>query len=103
MERQGQLQGLLASVKTISPVTAIGILLGSWVVYQTISFLRDPLRSVPGPFLARFTRLWYLNEVARGHFEKTNIELHKKHGMLEGPQSSTSSSCVETNDVFWPD
>lgn len=37
-------------------------------------------RNVPGPFLARFSRLWYLKQVYEGGFEKTNIELHRRYG-----------------------
>ncbi|ORY15885.1 cytochrome P450 [Clohesyomyces aquaticus] len=37
---------------------------------------------VPGPFLAKFSRLWYLNNVWRRDFHKTNIELHRLYGSL---------------------
>lgn len=43
-----------------------------------------PLRSVPGPFLARFSRLWYLYKLWEGNFEKVNIELHRKYGTWFG-------------------
>ena len=43
--------------------------------------LRSPLRAVPGPFLARFGRGWYLVKVWQGFFPNANIELHLKHGM----------------------
>ncbi|KAF7536409.1 hypothetical protein G7054_g4544 [Neopestalotiopsis clavispora] len=39
----------------------------------------SPLRSVPGPFLTRFTRLWLLRQLSRGQFEQTNIQLHRKY------------------------
>ncbi|KAF4625909.1 hypothetical protein G7Y89_g12255 [Cudoniella acicularis] len=42
----------------------------------------DPLRAIPGPFLARFTRLWYFFEIYKGSFERTNIELHRKYGSV---------------------
>tara|TARA_R110002060_G_scaffold24251_4_gene32946 strand:- start:943 stop:1272 length:330 start_codon:yes stop_codon:yes gene_type:complete len=44
------------------------------------SYIFDPLRAVPGPFLARFTRLWYLYKIYQGHFEKVNIKLHERYG-----------------------
>lgn len=47
-----------------------------WVFVATTS----PLRSIPGPFWARFTRLWFLQSLARGDFHQTNIELHRKYG-----------------------
>lgn len=46
-------------------------------VYQTLT---SPLRSVPGPFLARFTRLWELHAVLTGENTKFNMALHKKYG-----------------------
>ncbi|KAJ5287205.1 cytochrome protein [Penicillium angulare] len=40
------------------------------------------LISIPGPFLARFTRLWYFNRVLSGNFDKENLDLHKKYGPI---------------------
>jgi hypothetical protein len=42
----------------------------------------DPLRDIPGPFLARFTRLWLLRQYVKGDFQKTNLELHERYGMF---------------------
>ncbi|GME41742.1 Cytochrome P450 [Neofusicoccum parvum] len=42
----------------------------------------SPLRSIPGPFFARFSRLWYLKHVYRGEFHKTNVALHRKYGPI---------------------
>ncbi|KIW16028.1 hypothetical protein PV08_06079 [Exophiala spinifera] len=77
-----QLQSLVANVKTVSPLLAGCGLLGIWVLFQLFSYLRDPLRDIPGPLAARFTRLWYLKEVACGRFEQTNIALHRKYGPI---------------------
>ncbi|KAJ9641627.1 hypothetical protein H2204_002689 [Knufia peltigerae] len=77
-----QLQSFLANAKTVSPLVVGCGLLGLWVLFQLFSYLRDPLRDIPGPFTARFSRLWYLKEVASGRFEKTNIALHKKYGPI---------------------
>ncbi|EXJ63764.1 hypothetical protein A1O7_00099 [Cladophialophora yegresii CBS 114405] len=77
-----KLQGVLPDVKGVSPLVLIGALLSFWLIYQFVVVLRDPLRSVPGPFLARFTRLWYLRKVWQGDFEKTNVALHKKYGPI---------------------
>ena len=40
----------------------------------------SPLRSVPGPFSARFGRLYFFAHVARGRWEHDNIALHRKYG-----------------------
>jgi hypothetical protein len=60
------------------------ILLGCGLValYFLIRFILDPLRDIPGPFLARFTRLWYFIEIYKGSFEQTNIKLHKRFGPI---------------------
>jgi hypothetical protein len=49
------------------------------LLFQSIA---SPLRAIPGPFIARFSRLWYLSHVNKGHFEKDNIALHKKYGPI---------------------
>jgi len=51
-------------------------------LYYIVPAFLSPLRHVPGPFWARFTRLWKLIEIYGGHFEKTNVELHRKYGEL---------------------
>lgn len=45
-----------------------------------VNWIRSPVRSVPGPFLARVTDLWYLYHVRQGSFEKVNIKLHEQYG-----------------------
>jgi cytochrome P450 len=47
-----------------------------------VSVLRNPLRRVPGPFLARFTDLWYLFKASRGDFYVENRRLHAKYGPI---------------------
>ena len=40
----------------------------------------SPASRIPGPLLARFTRMWELNALHRGDFEKTNVKLHENYG-----------------------
>ncbi|KAK3616236.1 hypothetical protein LTR22_027138 [Elasticomyces elasticus] len=47
-----------------------------------IDVLRSPVRHIPGPLLARFTRLWYFLHVKNGHFHAENLELHRKYGKV---------------------
>lgn len=49
--------------------------------------LLSPLKNVPGPFLARYTRLWELSAVIRGNIHCKTVELHQKYGLysMEGP------------------
>ncbi|ETN43130.1 uncharacterized protein HMPREF1541_02288 [Cyphellophora europaea CBS 101466] len=63
------------------------LLLGAslFVLVLTFSLLRaaiSPLRRLPGPALARFTRLWYFKAAASRRFEHVNIRLHQQHGIL---------------------
>jgi hypothetical protein len=60
------------------------MLITAATVYSLVCVVRallHPLRDVPGPVLARFTRLWYLRAVNKGNFEMKNIELHRTHGV----------------------
>ncbi|KAL4878833.1 cytochrome P450 [Aspergillus karnatakaensis] len=40
------------------------------------------LNGIPGPTLAKYSRLWKLHSVWKGDHHLTEIELHKKHGPL---------------------
>ncbi|KAH8596048.1 cytochrome protein [Bisporella sp. PMI_857] len=54
-----------------------------WCIYGVIyNLFLSPLRTVPGPFLARFTRLWEANTVRTGNSHKDYVELHKKYGPI---------------------
>lgn len=48
-------------------------------VYQTLA---SPLLKVPGPFLARFTRLWELHAVWKHDNPTFTIALHEKYGKV---------------------
>lgn len=63
-------------------VIALGGVAASALVAVLWRTVFSSLASVPGPFLARFTDLWYVCRMYRGHFQQDNVELHKKHGMF---------------------
>lgn len=71
----------------------LAILVGGFAVFQLLyRFFRhvtSPLRSVPGPFLARFTNLWYFFTLKKANFEVVNRELHEKYGALASPKLLT--------------
>jgi hypothetical protein len=52
----------------------------AFCIKRIISHLLDPLRIVPGPFLARFSRLWYLFSSLNGRGHETISKLHEKYG-----------------------
>lgn len=53
-----------------------------YIFYSIYAHLTSPLRSIPGPWIARFTRLWYFMHVRSGQFHHKNIELHAKYGPI---------------------
>ena len=73
---------ILERLLNVSPTTLFILLLVGTIVYGLQQYLFDPLRSIPGPFLARFSRLWYFLEIYKGSFEETNIELHRRYGPI---------------------
>ena len=65
------------------PLASLSLIAGGlFILYFIVDFIRDPLRDIPGPLLARFTRLWYFIEIYKGRFEITNVELHKEYGPI---------------------
>ena len=63
------------------PYTLIGglavIVLVSWV-----SYLNDPLRSIPGPFWARWSPAWLVYWARDGTMHRKMISMHEKYGGL---------------------
>ncbi|EDU46193.1 CypX Cytochrome P450 [Pyrenophora tritici-repentis] len=52
------------------------------VIKYVWQILASPLRTVPGPFLARFTRLWEIKAVCKYDNPTYNIALHEKYGPI---------------------
>lgn len=63
-----------------SIAVGLAILAGLGLLYALSVVLLSPLRKVPGPVLARFTNLFYLNRVRHGRFHYENKALHRKYG-----------------------
>jgi hypothetical protein len=61
---------------------ALGVLLVVTLVITIWRAFFTRLASVPGPFVARFTDLWYAYRIYRGGFEKDNLRLHEKYGTI---------------------
>ena len=51
-----------------------------WLFACLLRPLRSPLRSIPGPFLARFTDAIYVYRLWKQQFHVENLELHEKYG-----------------------
>lgn len=52
------------------------------IFYAILASVLSPLRKVPGPFAACFTKLWYFTRVAKGNFHHENTDLHRRYGPL---------------------
>jgi hypothetical protein len=55
------------------------IYLLSWTIY---AITLHPLSKIPGPFLAKISRFWYLRKIWTEDVEKDERALHAKHGSL---------------------
>lgn len=62
---------------TVPAVIAISV--GAIVIWL-LKCIFDPLRNIPGPFFARFTKLWLVKQAWYGDFHTINLDLHKKYG-----------------------
>ena len=74
--RQGQSVQFLKTALPCLPV----ILVGAWALSCLYSIFFHPLRSIPGPFLAKFTEAWRTYKYARGKWHEDVLALHRKYG-----------------------
>lgn len=91
------------AIFTVSSLALIGYGLIVYVLFTLYQLLTSPLRSVPGPFIARFTDLWYLYHLRRGNFEVVNQDLHKKYGSIVryGPNRYSFNSLDAGKAIYW--
>ena len=74
---------LLRQIDLYSATGTLIIALSALVLARyIIRALASPLRDIPGPPLARFTRLWELYNNWQGRLEHVMIDLHKRYGNL---------------------
>lgn len=71
---------MISQLLSISPTILALLGSGVTILYFLLAPLLSPQRSIPGPFLARFTRLWYFIQIYKGDFERRNISLHEEFG-----------------------
>lgn len=57
---------------------ALGVII--LVIQYVVAYLRSPLKTIPGPFLAKFSNFWrFYNHYRQTHIE-TQKALHEKYG-----------------------
>jgi hypothetical protein len=60
----------------------LAVVVSSFLIQAIWKSLAPGLRTVPGPFLAKFTPLWLFPMAASGKLHQTMRDLHEKHGHL---------------------
>jgi hypothetical protein len=71
---QAKLSGTALLQFVLVAVVAYNLL---WLIYTS---LISSLRKIPGPFLARISRVWEIKEAATGNLHETIMHLHQRHG-----------------------
>ncbi|KAL4971084.1 cytochrome P450 [Aspergillus stella-maris] len=74
------LSGLVSTLELHNGISLILLGIAVYALFFVMDYIRDPLKSIPGPIAARYTRLWYFFKVKKGDFHLENIELHRKYG-----------------------
>ncbi|KAM0283725.1 hypothetical protein ACHAQH_002314 [Verticillium albo-atrum] len=94
---------LIGAVSEHLDVVAVS-LLSLCFFYSLCRALFSPLKSVPGPFVARFTDAWYLWRLYHGHFETEALKLHETYGPVVrlGPNRYTFASPSALKAIYGP-
>ncbi|TAQ84790.1 hypothetical protein B7494_g6894 [Chlorociboria aeruginascens] len=83
---------------------ALTLIAGLATIFIYIIVLREftPLRKLPGPFFASFTRWWLVIYVRRKQRHLDDIKLHRKYGPLVriGPNEVSISSPSALNTIY---
>ena len=72
----------MAILDFISTSTILWVSLGVVILRLVTNRFKKGLGDIPGPALAKWTRLWKLHSVWKGDHHLASIDLHKKHGSL---------------------
>lgn len=83
-------------------LSGVTLFLGVSVILCLYRTIASPLRKIPGPFVSRFSDIWYFLQVKRGNFEKVNIALHQKFGPIVrlGPNRYSLSHVDATQGIY---
>lgn len=67
-----------------------------------INYFRNPLRNIPGPFLAKFSNLWLVYHIRQGHMHRKIIEVHEKYGPLVrlGPHEISTADIDSLKSIY---
>ena len=71
---------ILASNVSWHSVIIILLPLSAFIVRAIYQAYATALRDIPGPWQAKFTRLWLLRAISSRSFQKINLDLHRRYG-----------------------
>lgn len=77
---------ILPSLQDLNVFGLLTFLPGFLILSYVLSYIVDPhgIRSIPGPFLAKFSDFWLGWISGHGHRSEVVHELHQKYGMSDG-------------------
>ena len=70
-------------IQPIQFILIVPLFLLLFILRALVQAYLSPLRSIPGPLFAKFSRFWYLSKVFGGEFEKVNAKLHERYGAFQ--------------------
>ncbi len=87
---------------TLQPTLALIsiVIISLAAVLSIVKHFLDPLRVIPGPWIAGFTNIWRLWNGLSGKEEIINLELHEKYGKNRLAQSITAQLGIK---ISWTD
>lgn len=93
---------LSLSALLFDPMVLIGLLIALPVCYAIYQLYLHPLAAIPGPFWAKFSRLWMTKHSWDGDMSVTMIALHKQHGSLvrTGPNEVSVSDLGAIKTIY---
>ncbi|KAH7021342.1 cytochrome P450 [Microdochium trichocladiopsis] len=83
-------------------VTALVGLCSAVAVASLVEDLLSPLRSVRGPWLARFSSAWFAFKTWQGSFHNVNLDLHRQYGQIVryGPNRYSIGDVEAVKTIF---
>lgn len=86
----------------LNPASLALVFAGLYLLRLIYNRLRPGLRDIPGPTLAKYTRLWKAYSVWKGNHHLAEIDLHKKHGPLVriGPKHISFCDPAAIPDIY---
>ncbi|KAL9636727.1 MAG: hypothetical protein Q9164_002642 [Protoblastenia rupestris] len=96
------------SLSTVLPWILL-VLVFAYALDTLYKAYATPLRDIPGPWLAKFTRIWLFTAIAKRDFQTTNVDLHRKYGpivriapneySIDDPEAAQEAHLFATTDI----